>query len=92
VFWYASLVYAAIQGLGYGVRTALFMDVTNPRVAATQFTAYMALMNLVISYSAAWQGRAIEALGYPLTLALDAAFGVLSLALLPLMTPRRAGR
>lgn len=90
VFWWASLGYSLLQGLGYGVRTALFMDVTNRKVAATQFTAYMALMNLVISYSAAWQGRAIEAFGYPATLALDAGLGLLSLALLPLMTPRRA--
>ena len=65
------------------------MDVTNPKVAATQFTAYMALMNLAISYSAAWQGRAIEALGYPATLALDAALGLLSVALLPLMATAR---
>jgi MFS family permease len=88
-FWWAALGYALIQGLGYGVRTALFMDVTNPRVAATQFTAYMALINLAISYSAAWQGRSIEALGYPLTLVLDAGLGLVSLALLPFMTPRR---
>jgi hypothetical protein len=90
VFWWAALAYALLQGLMYGVRSALFMDVTNPRVAATQFTAYMALLNLVISYSAAWQGRSAEALGYPLTLALDAGLGLLSLALLPLMTVRRA--
>jgi MFS family permease len=89
VFWWASIAFGAIQGLGYGVRTALFTDVTNPKVAATQFTAYMALMNLAISYSAAWQGRSIEAWGYPVTLALDAALGLVSLALLPLMTPRR---
>jgi PAT family beta-lactamase induction signal transducer AmpG len=41
-------------------------------VAATQFTAYMAMMNLAISYSATWQGIAIEALGYPKTLLIDA--------------------
>jgi len=87
-FWIATLVYSVFQGLMYGTRTALFMDVTNPKVAATQFTAYMALMNLTISYSAAWQGWWIERFGYPGTLVVDVAFGMVCLALLPLMTKR----
>ena len=62
--WIATLTYAVAQGLMYGTRSAIFMDVTNPAVAATQFTAYMAMMNLAIAYSATWQGIAIEALGY----------------------------
>lgn len=76
------------NGLMYGTRTALFMDITTPAVAATQFTAYMALMNLVISYSATWQGWSIENWGYPLTLVLDGAAGMLCLACLPFMVPR----
>jgi PAT family beta-lactamase induction signal transducer AmpG len=63
------------------------MDVTNPAVAATQFTAYMAMMNLAISYSATWQGIAIEALGYPNTLLIDAVTGLLCLAVLPFIKP-----
>ena len=35
-FWVAALIYALFQGLYYGVKSALFMDVTNPRVAATR--------------------------------------------------------
>jgi len=85
-FWAATLIYSVPQGLMYGTRTALFMDITNPKVAATQFTAYMALLNLVIAYSALWQGQAIEAWGYPATLLIDAAVGLLCIALLPLMT------
>jgi MFS family permease len=88
-FWIAVLVYSVFQGLMYGSRTALFMDVTNPAVAATQFTAYMALMNLTISYSAAWQGWWIERFGYPGTLLVDALFGLVCIATLPLMGPRR---
>src|SRR5262249_51578507 len=84
-FWTASLGYSVFTGLMYGTRTALFMDVTNPAVAATQFTAYMALLNTTISYSAAWQGVALETIGYPPTLAIDAALGVASLVLLPFM-------
>ena len=81
--WIATLTYAVFQGLMYGTRSAIFMDVTNPVVAATQFTAYMAMMNLAIAISASWQGVAVEAWGYPVTLAVDAAIGLLCLLLLP---------
>ncbi|HET9952483.1 MAG TPA: MFS transporter [Candidatus Eisenbacteria bacterium] len=85
LFWAAALTYAIFQGLMYGVGTAIFMDVTSARVAATQFTAYMALTNLVFSYSSFWQGHAMQRWGYPMTLVVDAAFGLLSLGLLPFM-------
>ena len=88
-FWAACIIYNIFQGLYYGIRTALYMDITIPAVAATQFTAYMALLNLCISYTAWWQGHAVEALGYPLTLVLDCVFGMSALLLLPLMRPRR---
>jgi len=88
VFWMASLSFSIFQGLYYGVRTALFMDVTTKAVAATQFTAYMAMSNLVITYTSWWQGQAIVRWGYPVTLAVDAAVGLIALALLPLMKPR----
>ncbi|MCC7286268.1 MAG: MFS transporter [Burkholderiaceae bacterium] len=81
--WIATLAYAVAQGLMYGTRSAIFMDVTNPAVAATQFTAYMALLNLGIAYSATWQGIAIEAIGYPKTMLIDALFGLVCLLLLP---------
>ena len=84
----ASLAFGAFQGLYYGVRSALFMDVTTKAVAATQFTAYMALSNLVVTYTSWWQGQAIVRWGYPVTLALDAAAGLVVLFLLPLMKPR----
>lgn len=81
--WVSSLWYSVFQGLMYGTRSAIFMDVTNPRVAATQFTAYMAMMNLAIAIAASWQGIAVEAWGYPITLLVDAITGVLCLLLLP---------
>ena len=62
-----------------------------PAVAATQFTAYMALLNLVIAYSAAWQGWWIERFGYPNTLLVDGCFGLVCILLLPLMTKREPG-
>jgi PAT family beta-lactamase induction signal transducer AmpG len=89
MFWTSVLVYNVFQGLYYGIRTALFMDVTTPKVAATQFSGYMALMNLAIAYSARWQGWAIEHWGDPLTLTADALFGLVCLACLPLMRVKR---
>jgi hypothetical protein len=84
-FWTLAIAYAAAQGLMYGVGTAIFTDVTTPAVAATQFTAYMAMSNVVFAYSSTWQGHAMSAWGYPVTLAVDAAFGMVSLAVLPWM-------
>jgi len=49
LFWALTLVYAVFNGLIYGVGTAIFMDITTPAVAATQFTGYMALSNLCFS-------------------------------------------
>ncbi len=88
--WVATLAYSVFQGLMYGTRSAIMMDVTNPAVAATQFTAYMALMNLAISYSATWQGIAIEAWGYPTTLMIDGITGLLCLLVLPWLKPKPA--
>ncbi len=87
IFWVAVLTYGVFNGLMYGTRTALFMDVTTPAVAATQFTAYMALLNFVIQYSARWQGVALERWGYPTTLTIDALVGLVSLVLLPFIVP-----
>src|SRR3954468_15049722 len=83
--WIANIAYSVFQGLMYGTRSAIMMDVTNPRVAATQFTAYMAMMNLAIAFAATWQGVAIEAWGYPTTLLIDAIAGPLCVLLLPAM-------
>jgi|JI10StandDraft_1071094.scaffolds.fasta_scaffold51567_2 PAT family beta-lactamase induction signal transducer AmpG len=81
--WATTLAFNVAMGLMYGTRSAVFMDITNPAVAATQFTAYMALMNLAIAFSATWQGVAIEALGFPMTMLFDALIGPLGLVLLP---------
>ena len=87
-FWAATIIYNIFQGLYYGVRSALFMDVTTRAVAATQFTAYMAMCNLVITYTSWWQGLSIVRWGYPVTLAVDSAFGLVMLFFLPLMAPK----
>jgi PAT family beta-lactamase induction signal transducer AmpG len=88
-FWAATILYNIFQGLYYGIRTALYMDITTPAVAATQFTAYMALINVSISYTAWWQGISVERIGYPMTLLIDSVVGLFGLLLLPLMRPSR---
>jgi MFS family permease len=90
VFWAAVIAFNIFQGLYYGVRAALFMDVTTPAVAATQFTAYMAMSNLVITYTSWWQGLSIVSWGYPATLVVDSIVGLVVLFFLPFMTARRA--
>jgi len=91
VFWMITLAYSVFQGLMYGVGTAIYMDVTTPAVAATQFTAYMAMCNVVYSYTSTWQGHSLQRWGYPATLTIDGAFGLVCLILLPLMgRPRTA--
>ena len=86
-FWGLCITYGFLQGLTYGSSTALFMDITTPAVAATQFTAYMALGNLATSYTATWQGISVVDFGYPTTLFLDAAVGMLCIGLLPWLGP-----
>ena len=89
-WWIASVFYSIFNGLGYGVRTAFFMDIVEPKIAATQFTACMALLNLVTIYSYWWEGKAITPVadgGWGLTylqiFVLDAVFGSLILLVLP---------
>lgn len=83
--WLSTLVYGFFNGMMYSASTAIYMDVTNPAVAATQFTAYMALFNLAIANTATWQGISIEGLGYPITMLLDCAIGLVYLVFLPLL-------
>ncbi len=83
----AFLVAIAGYNLCYGMRQAafagVFMRITNPAVAATQFTGYMALSNLGLTYSGLWQGRYADAHGYASTLVLDAAVGLIAVGVLP---------
>ncbi|HEY4083497.1 MAG TPA: MFS transporter [Burkholderiaceae bacterium] len=84
-FWLACLAYHLFFGLIYGARAALFIDLTQPSVAATQFAVYMALTNLSIAYSQFWQGQAAARWGYPTTLLIDSVVGLACLVFLPWM-------
>ncbi|MDR7271571.1 PAT family beta-lactamase induction signal transducer AmpG [Pelomonas saccharophila] len=84
-FMAAVVVYQLLFGFIYGARVAVFIGITQPAVAATQFAAYMALTNLSITYSVVWQGHAVQHWGYAATLGLDALVGLSCLLLLPLL-------
>lgn len=84
-FMAAVVIYQLLFGFIYGARVALFIGITQPAVAATQFAAYMALTNLSITYSVVWQGYAVQHWGYAMTLGLDALVGLSCLLLLPLL-------
>jgi PAT family beta-lactamase induction signal transducer AmpG len=92
-WWLAGIAFSLFNGFMYGVRTAFFMDIINPKIAGTHFTALMAMMNLVMSYSNAWLGRALDTGAWNWSLwqilLVDSLFGLVFLAFLPLVKPQQ---
>ena len=89
VFFFASLVaHGFFFGLAYGARNAMFMGMTNPAVAATQFTAFMGMSNLAISFGNYWQGIVAERMGYSQALYLDALIALMCIAVIPFLRGR----
>lgn len=91
-YFRAVVFYSFASGLVQGTAIAVFMGLTSPAVAGTQFTGYMALKNLVYSYSAYWQGHAADAWGYAKTIHLDAWIGFTPLLVLPFLIPSLRGK
>lgn len=87
-----AVLYSFASGLVQGTAIAVFMGLTSPLVAGTQFTGYMALKNLVYSYSALWQGGRADVWGYAKTIHLDAWIGFAPLLVLPFLTPSTRGK
>jgi len=77
-------------GFFTAVSYALFMDLTDPRLGATQFSAYMAATNACESWSAFTGGRIVAAQGYPAAFLVMSAVSLLGLPLLVLL--RRMGK
>jgi PAT family beta-lactamase induction signal transducer AmpG len=77
-------------GVVYATTLALFMDLTNPRIGATQFQLYMALLNLKDSGAMKLGGRLAEGISAPAMFRLGAIAELLPLLLLPWLDPRRA--
>ena len=93
-YYWASITYSFCSGLISGTAIAVFMGLTSTVVAATQFSGYMALRNLMYSYSSTWQGHFADLHGYAQTLRLDVLIAFLPLLALPFLKPstRSGGR
>jgi PAT family beta-lactamase induction signal transducer AmpG len=86
-YFVVAAAYSVTMGLQYGTGNAVFMSLSSRAVAATQFTGYMALKNLALTYSNLWQGKVASVHGYSRTLAIDAVVALVPLALLPFLRP-----
>jgi PAT family beta-lactamase induction signal transducer AmpG len=87
-FYSIIVVHGFFFGMAFGVRNAIFMGMTNPAVAATQFTAFMGLSNLAISFTNYWQGVVAERIDYATVFYLDSLFAVLVLLIIPFLRGR----
>jgi len=88
-FFHASIIaHGLFFGVAYGSRSAIYMGMTNPAVAATQFTAFMGMCNLAVSIGNYWQGMVAERMGYAQALYLDAAIALLVIGLVPFLRGR----
>lgn len=83
------VTHGLIFGAAFAQQAAVFMGMTSPAVAATQFTAYMALCNLAISFGNYWQGMVAERIGYATALTADALIMLIPLALIPFLSDRK---
>jgi MFS family permease len=87
------VVILAAIAFGIGLFTAavyaLFMDLTRPEIAATQFSAYMGATNGCESWSCYLIGQLIPHLGYAASFLILSGLSLLALPLLLMMNPRR---
>jgi PAT family beta-lactamase induction signal transducer AmpG len=84
----ALILHGLLYGMAFGAQAAIFMGLTNPAVAATQFTAFMAMGNLVITYTNTWQGMVAERFDYSLVLYIDAFLVLVPLMIIPYLRSR----
>ncbi len=88
-----------VLGLGYflfGVLTAatyaLMMDLTEPRIGGSQFSAFMGAVNLCYVWSVALAGQLVPRVGYPGALAFAACASLVAIGLLPAIRRRLESR
>jgi MFS-type transporter involved in bile tolerance (Atg22 family) len=91
-YYRVAILYNFTSGLLQGTAIAVFMGLTSPLVAGTQFTGYMALKNIVYSYSSIWQGRMADVAGYAATIRLDALIAFGPMLMLPFLVPSTRSR
>lgn len=87
-FYGLIIAHGLFYGMAFGVRSAIFMGMTNPRVAATQFTAFMGMSNLAISIGNYWQGQVAEGIDYAAVFYIDALLALAVIAVIPFLRKR----
>jgi len=85
------MAHGLIYGMAFAVHAAVFMGMTNPAVAATQFTAFMAMSNLAISMANYWQGVVAERIDYAMVFYVDSLLVLIPLAIIPFLRNREEG-
>ncbi len=85
-----AVVGGVVGGIANAANLALFMDLTHPRLAATQFQIYMALQNVRGVWGNRLGGFAAERVSAPRMFGLGALIEVLPLVLLAFLDPRKA--
>lgn len=85
-----AVVGGVVGGIANAANLALFMDLTHPRLAATQFQIYMALQNVRGFWGNRLGGFAAERVSAPRMFGLGAIIEVLPLVLLAFLDPRKA--
>jgi PAT family beta-lactamase induction signal transducer AmpG len=88
LFYSVIVVHGFIFGMAFGLHAAIFMGMTNPAIAATQFTAFMAMSNLAVSMANFWQGIVADRFDYSAALYLDALLVLVPLAVIPFLRNR----
>jgi MFS transporter, PAT family, beta-lactamase induction signal transducer AmpG len=84
-----AIVGAIVSGVVYASSLALFMDLTHPRFAATQFQVYMALTNTRGVWASRLGGWSAERVSAPRMFGIAAVVELVPLALLALLDPRK---
>ncbi len=59
-WWIAILAFSVFSGGSFGVKNAFYMDIVNPKIAATQFTALMAMTNMTNGWAKLWMSQAFD--------------------------------
>jgi MFS family permease len=86
-----AALYLAI-GLFTASSYALLMDLTEPRLAATQFSAYMGATNGCEAWAGLAVGRLVPSFGYPAAFAALAAVSFVALPLVAVLRPGQRAR
>jgi len=85
------MAHGFIYGMAFAVHAAVFMGMTNPAVAATQFTAFMAMSNLAVSAANYWQGIVAGRVDYAMVFYVDSLLMLVPLMVIPFLRNRDEG-